>query len=40
VRTGKYGPGQVDAKWSKQMVEEFNKYAESKGSKLRQKYVE
>jgi 4-hydroxy-4-methyl-2-oxoglutarate aldolase len=40
VRIGKYGPSDVDAKWTKKMVDEFNKYAESKGSKLRQKYQE
>jgi regulator of RNase E activity RraA len=40
VRIGKYRPGDVDSKWTKKMVEEFNKYAESKGSKLRQKYVD
>jgi hypothetical protein len=30
----------VDAKWSRKMVEEFNKYAESQGSKVRKKYEE
>lgn len=40
LRTGKYGPGEVDAKWSKKMVEEFNRYAESQGSKVRKTYVE
>ncbi len=40
LRTGKYSPGEVDAKWSKKMVEEFNKYAESQGSKVRKKYEE
>jgi regulator of RNase E activity RraA len=40
LRTGKYGPGEVDAKWSRKMVEEFNKYAESQGSKVRKKYEE
>ncbi len=35
LREGKYRPGQVDGPWSPQMVEEFNKYLESKGSKLR-----
>jgi regulator of RNase E activity RraA len=38
LRTGKYSPGEVDAKWSKKMVEEFNKYADSQGSKVRKKY--
>ena len=40
LRTGKYTPGQVDSKWSKQMVEEFNRFAESRGSKVRRKYEE
>ncbi len=35
LREGKYKPGQVDGQWSPQMIEEFNKYLESKGSKLR-----
>jgi 4-hydroxy-4-methyl-2-oxoglutarate aldolase len=35
LREGKYAPGQVDGQWSPQMIEEFNKYLESKGSKLR-----
>ena len=40
LRTGKYSPGEVDAKWSRKMVEEFNRYAESQGSKVRKKYEE
>ncbi|HSU33902.1 MAG TPA: hypothetical protein VLJ11_21930 [Bryobacteraceae bacterium] len=35
LREGKYAPGQVDGQWTPQMVDEFNKYLESKGSKLR-----
>jgi len=35
LREGKYKPGEVDGKWTKQMIEEFNKWAEQKGSKLR-----
>jgi 4-hydroxy-4-methyl-2-oxoglutarate aldolase len=35
LREGKYTPGQIDAKWTKQMVEEFNAWLEKKGSKLR-----
>jgi regulator of RNase E activity RraA len=35
LREGKYTPGQIDAKWTKQMVEEFNTWLERKGSKLR-----
>ncbi len=35
LREGKYTPGQIDAKWTNQMVEEFNAWLEKKGSKLR-----
>ncbi len=35
LREGKYKPGQVDGQWTPAMVEEFNKFLESKGSKLR-----
>jgi regulator of RNase E activity RraA len=35
LREGKYTPGQIDTQWSAEMVYEFNKYAESKGSKMR-----
>jgi len=35
LREGKYTPGQIDAKWTKQMILEFNAWAEKKGSKLR-----
>src|ERR1700722_14756199 len=35
LREGKYTPGQIDAKWTKQMVEEFNAWLEKRGSKLR-----
>ncbi|MCC7153322.1 MAG: RraA family protein [Bryobacterales bacterium] len=35
LRQQKYTPGQVDTQWSDQMINEFNKYAESKGSKMR-----
>jgi 4-hydroxy-4-methyl-2-oxoglutarate aldolase len=35
LREGKYTPGQIDAKWTKPMVLEFNAWAEKKGSKLR-----
>lgn len=37
LREQKYTPGQVDAEWSPAMVEDFNKWAESKGSKMRMK---
>jgi 4-hydroxy-4-methyl-2-oxoglutarate aldolase len=35
LREGKYTPGQIDAKWTKQMVDEFNVWVEKKGSRLR-----
>jgi 4-hydroxy-4-methyl-2-oxoglutarate aldolase len=35
LREGKYTPGQIDAKWTKQMIDEFNTWLEKKGSKLR-----
>jgi 4-hydroxy-4-methyl-2-oxoglutarate aldolase len=35
LREGKYTPGQIDAKWTKPMVEQFNAWLEKKGSKLR-----
>ena len=35
LRDGKYTPGQIDAKWTKAMVDEFNAWLEKKGSKLR-----
>jgi hypothetical protein len=35
LREGKYTPGQIDAQWSQPMIDEFNKYAESKGAKVR-----
>ncbi|HLJ17525.1 MAG TPA: hypothetical protein VKV15_23720 [Bryobacteraceae bacterium] len=37
LREQKYTPGQIDAQWTPQMVDEFNKWAESKGSKMRMK---
>jgi 4-hydroxy-4-methyl-2-oxoglutarate aldolase len=35
LRENKYTPGQIDAKWTRKMVEEFNAWLEKKGSKLR-----
>lgn len=35
LREQKYTPGQIDAGWSQPMIDEFNKYAESKGSKVK-----
>ena len=37
LREGKYSPGQIDGKWSREMIEEFNQYVAQKGSKLRMK---
>jgi 4-hydroxy-4-methyl-2-oxoglutarate aldolase len=35
LREGKYTPGQIDRKWTKPMIEEFNKWLEKKGEKRR-----
>jgi 4-hydroxy-4-methyl-2-oxoglutarate aldolase len=35
LREGKYTPGQIDGEWTKPMIQEFNKWLEQKGSKLR-----
>jgi regulator of RNase E activity RraA len=35
LREGKYTPGQIDAKWTRGMVDEFNTWLAEKGSKLR-----
>jgi regulator of RNase E activity RraA len=35
LREGKYTPGQIDEKWTKEMVGQFNAWLEKKGSKLR-----
>ena len=37
LREGKYTPGQVDSRWTKDMIEEFNRYAEQQGAKARMK---
>jgi 4-hydroxy-4-methyl-2-oxoglutarate aldolase len=37
LRQGKYTPGQIDRKWTKPMIEEFNQWLEQQGSKLRMK---
>jgi regulator of RNase E activity RraA len=37
LRQQKYTPGEIDGKWSHQMIEEFNEYCASKGSKQRMK---
>jgi len=35
LREGRYTPGQIDRKWSREMVDEFNRWLKQKGSKLR-----
>ena len=35
LREGKYTPGEIDGRWSKQMIEEFNRWAEAQGAKVR-----
>jgi 4-hydroxy-4-methyl-2-oxoglutarate aldolase len=35
LREGRYTPGQIDGKWTKQMIEQFNAWLEQKGSKRR-----
>jgi 4-hydroxy-4-methyl-2-oxoglutarate aldolase len=35
LREGKYTPGQIDSKWTPDMVRTFNQWAEQQGSKLR-----
>lgn len=35
LREQKYTPGEIDGRWNNQMIEEFNKWAASKGSKQR-----
>jgi len=40
LREKKYSPGQIDGRWTPQMIEEFNAYAAKRGSKLRMKVPE
>jgi regulator of RNase E activity RraA len=35
LREQKYSPGEIDNPWSNSMIEEFDRWAASKGSKLR-----
>jgi hypothetical protein len=35
LREGKYTAGQIDAKWTPRMIQDFNAWAAKKGSKLR-----
>jgi 4-hydroxy-4-methyl-2-oxoglutarate aldolase len=37
LREQKYTPGQIDGRWTNEMIDEFNRWAASKGSKLRRK---
>jgi len=37
LREGRYTPGQVDSHWTKEMIMEFNRYAEQQGAKARMK---
>jgi 4-hydroxy-4-methyl-2-oxoglutarate aldolase len=37
LREQKYTPGQIDGRWTNQMIDEFNQWAASKGSKVRLK---
>ena len=37
LREGRYTPGQIDGKWTQPMIEEFNRYVEGKGSKVKMK---
>ncbi|MGH9327451.1 MAG: RraA family protein [Terriglobia bacterium] len=37
LREQKYTPGQIDGRWTNRMIEEFNRWAASQGSKLRRK---
>jgi 4-hydroxy-4-methyl-2-oxoglutarate aldolase len=37
LREGKYTPGQIDGRWTKELIEEFNRWAVGRGSKLRMK---
>jgi 4-hydroxy-4-methyl-2-oxoglutarate aldolase len=37
LREGKYTPGQIDQRWTKEMIEDFNRWAEKRGSKMRMK---
>jgi hypothetical protein len=35
LREGKFHPGEIDHGWSKPMIEEFNKWLEQQGEKIR-----
>jgi regulator of RNase E activity RraA len=38
LREGKYSPGQIDARWTKEMIEEFNRWAAQQGAKVQMKH--
>lgn len=40
LREGKYTPGEIDGRWTRKMIEEFNAWAAQKGSRLRMKVPE
>lgn len=40
LREGKYTPGEIDGRWTPAMIEEFNRWLEQRGSKLRMKEPE
>jgi 4-hydroxy-4-methyl-2-oxoglutarate aldolase len=35
LREGKYTPGQIDSRWTPEMIQEFNRWAEQQGLKVR-----
>jgi hypothetical protein len=35
LREGKYTPGQIDAKWTREMIDQFNQWLAQKGSARR-----
>ncbi len=35
LRLGKYTPGEIDSRWTREMIEEFNRWAEQRGAKVR-----
>jgi regulator of RNase E activity RraA len=35
LREGKFKPGEIDGKWPKRLIDEFNKWLEEKGTKVR-----
>lgn len=37
LREGTYTPGQIDGRWNKEMIQEFNRWAEKRGAKARMK---